>query len=132
SIDRSQELAHRPSDLRIWMHRIDDGDVRMPGGDGAKSLADAADGHPEALPAVRGHQDVAVPVAELALNDGCARSGHEQRVDDRVAGDENVARGDALVEQRARCGKRRSEMDVRHGADDAPVDFLRERIEAVR
>ena len=71
-------------------------------------------------------------MAEPGLVGGGTRRGHEQRVDHRVAGDENVACRNALVEQRARCGKGGSEVDVRDRADDAPVDLLRERIEAIR
>ena len=31
----SEQLVHRTADLRVRMHRIDDGDVRMARGDGA-------------------------------------------------------------------------------------------------
>ena len=126
---RAERVAH----VRVGMDGQDQRDIG-PLQDALEGVADLADAVAKVLAPMTGRQnDPASPVArgDFSAQRGEARIGLDpgprglQRVDDGVAGDEDLRLRDILEMQHLRRARRRGEMLVRDLGDDLAVHLFR-------
>jgi hypothetical protein len=114
------------SDVRIGVDRVDDAQVGVAVDQVAQRQTDLVQGGAEVLATVGRHQEIPVGRRPLRGRE-LAAGGHQQGVDDGVAGDMDGRRGDPLPEQVPPAGRGRGEVELGQVAGEDPVLLLRER-----